>query len=919
MRFSLILLGRRMDIQEWERNFQSLLHQISQDLTQGDVESLKFLLQQDISQSKLEKVQSGTKIFTLMQNLEILSYQNTRRLESLLKEIGRRDLVLKLKEFEKELQQSISVPYNVTKEKQVGHFQKTEALVCLEKLMEEHPVVTISGPLGVGKSQAAIAFGIDLQKRNSDCVVWKCIATSESTLLRSLRSLAEKLSINVSSPIWSDTDDKNNFSLIAEKLKEQLHKREVKSFYHLIVLDDVKSHSSKSVQILVRSILTTEDTNIKILITTTNRSLLRDYETLDFIGFTPAESLDFFTMGKEIDKERTLQYKKLAEEMGNLPLGLYIAKTYMKNMHIGPNDFLQLLKRENIDDIESQLTDIDEIDHQSTNINLFTAMKLCIYEDLKREIKSNKVFAMFQMTQFLENENIPICLLEFAFREKGFNEKSETMIMANSLVLALQKRSLGIVEGEGDNRRLSVHSAVTFSLGLFTEDEEKRNLLKNLLWGFSLLMDKDVFINTDLLRMKLLIPHAKSFLKKAEEFHLTAEYDNLILMTFVYNIVGFGHNFGLFKTMSNEYSEESKNCCFKIIECKEEEIDGSLKAPCDTYDENSVEFYKFRAKGKSEVLWEKLDQMAASKNDILTEIVPKFILQRFRTESNMQDLAKHLDIDISDLIINDGTYKTLVEKQLALSFDRMTRFFLHEIVLSVFYTYGRHLFYQRQKPGFREARKMVSYLFLAKEIGGKLREKQKELPPINALLSEIRGVLQSRVEDEAQFYQDKMTNFQGTIEEAYNLSELEEKYHVFGIFKMDASVSNRINCLKIVIRCQTKMLQLKIDTKTKQRLSEEGCKIADEILELVKNLGNRRNINGYKVRVAEFYISVEKITLAEKLFQDIFPSNVFEMDCITSLKRHEITAGYGLVKCYELTSRQEDADKLKSKLNEIDK
>lgn len=589
----------------------------------------------------------------------------------------------------------------------------------------------------------------------------------------------------------------------------------------------------------------------------------------------------------------------------------------MENMLIGPRIFLELLKAENIEDIESQL---EEMDIQEKK--LFTAMKFCIYQDLKENLKP-KVFEMFQMTQFLENEDIPICLLEFVYRENGYNENSETMMMSNFLVQALQKRSLGTIEGEDENRRLSVHSSILLTLGLCTTEQEKRILLKKLLWGFSLLFDKDVFMKTDLLRMKLLIPHARAFLRHAEKINLIADYGMLILMTFVYDVVGYGYNFGHFRTISNEYSEKCKESCFRIIGCDEEEIDDSLKKSCDGCDKNSVDFYEALAKRKCDVLWKKLEDMATFRRAVIQEIVPRFVLQRFRTQLNMQDLSRHLNTETSDFVINATTYEILVEKGLALPFDCMTSYFIHELVLAAFYTYGRQLFYHRQKADCKEARRLLSYLFIAKEIGEKLSEKQKTLPPLNALLSKITGVLQARVEDDAQLYKNKIEVLQQTAESADALSKLDARYHIFGIFKMDTSVSNHFqnNCLKLAIRCFTTILKLNIDEKTKLEVYQKGCKLADEILTRVKDLGDRRDIPGYKVRVAEFYISIENIpsehlSRAEKLFQNVFPKDVLDEDCKrTTLERHELQAGQGLVKCYELSKRQKEADNLKSKLS----
>lgn len=291
----------------------------------------------------------------------------------------------------------------------------------------------------------------------------------------------------------------------------------------------------------------------------------------------------------------------------------------------------------------------------------------------------------------------------------------------------------------------------------------------------------------------------------------------LVLITFVYDAVGYGYNFGHFQTISNEYSEKCKNSCFQIMDCDEEEIDASLKKSFGTCDENPVKYYETLTKKKSEALWARLDKMTTSKREILHEIVPRFIQQRFRTQLNMEDLSRRLNPESTDFVINAETYRALVNKELALPLDCMESYFLHELVLGVFYTYGRQFFYQRQKTDFKEARRLLSYMLLANEIGQKLSEKQKQLSPINTLLSEITGFLQARVEDDARLYEDKIEVLQRTAERADVLSSFDVKYHIFGIFKMETSVSNHFqnNCLKLAIRCFTTMLQLDIDANKK--------------------------------------------------------------------------------------------------------
>ena len=64
----------------------------SNQLTKGDLNKMKFALQDVLSKGKLQNVQEPFELFDLMQEAGLLSEDNLSRLAELLKSAGRLDL-----------------------------------------------------------------------------------------------------------------------------------------------------------------------------------------------------------------------------------------------------------------------------------------------------------------------------------------------------------------------------------------------------------------------------------------------------------------------------------------------------------------------------------------------------------------------------------------------------------------------------------------------------------------------------------------------------------------------------------------------------------------------------------------------------------------------------------------------------------
>lgn len=80
--------------------FLVLLHSVSTGLTSGELTELKFLCQGRISKRKLERVQSGVDLFSVLLEQNELDGEHTELLRELLVSLRRQDLLRLLDDYE---------------------------------------------------------------------------------------------------------------------------------------------------------------------------------------------------------------------------------------------------------------------------------------------------------------------------------------------------------------------------------------------------------------------------------------------------------------------------------------------------------------------------------------------------------------------------------------------------------------------------------------------------------------------------------------------------------------------------------------------------------------------------------------------------------------------------------------------------
>ncbi|NWW85184.1 FADD protein, partial [Rhynochetos jubatus] len=83
-------------------SFLALLHSFSSSLSDSELASLKFLCRGKIGKRKLEAVRSGTELFIILIEQQLIASDRVSFLEGLLENIKRQDLISQLKHFVEE-------------------------------------------------------------------------------------------------------------------------------------------------------------------------------------------------------------------------------------------------------------------------------------------------------------------------------------------------------------------------------------------------------------------------------------------------------------------------------------------------------------------------------------------------------------------------------------------------------------------------------------------------------------------------------------------------------------------------------------------------------------------------------------------------------------------------------------------------
>lgn len=751
------------------------------------------------------------------------------------------------------------------------------------------------GILGSGKSQLALKYAITFREDRHDGLCWRIACQNNITLLNSLKRLADAL--NIEKEITTQNENKqieDSIDILCQLILIELNKGD--SSRHLIILEDVTDQTKHATEKLKNSLLRF---GIRTVITTCNYAFCDEDDTIAVSGFTAEEAVAFLQEKKESRPEEGKHYHDLAKQLSYLPLLLYGARTCMRKSRQSPKRFIKYIKGTKSSNIDKFVISSSE---PSENKELFKMLHT--YLERLQDEEGKDVFDMILVLQFLGLEDIPVLLLDFLPTDNGLNHKG---LNTTNFIQAIQKFSFAMLRGEDDDRLFNVHFAVIKSITDFTSMEDKVKLIRKLLIAFMWLMDKDNCDPKDYKRNNMLLPHAISVLQNVKILQeecpgLRTEFEFNILLAYVYDIVGYTYKFfGILKN-AGEYSTAAKEACFALIGTPEKEIENSV---CQTIvRDNHHKTWEIFADSEGTIIFEKLQEKMSDpvNKELLDQMAKQFLLNKYRGHDHIALLQGYIEDELEEeYILTKTEYQQLRERELTIPEDQLGVMFLYEVVLQVFYTFGRRVFYLGD--GFEKgiARTFSHYLFLAHALGKKIAVEYPKWRLLYVMLTELSGTLEQMFDDKADLQLKSLENLEYAAEQFQRLLESDSTFFIFGLVKSEPGNSQHKHiCYKRLVRSYTNMAKLvsASDDEKRKEIHDKGLVFFEKLKDYQRSY---RELISANLRMAEFLLQLKYYEDAENKFMVVAPEDMIEQDeemKTTMLNNHELQALKGLTKCY---------------------
>lgn len=739
----------------------------------------------------------------------------------------------------------------------------------------------------------ALKYAIAFHKNHHDGLCWRIACQNNIALLNSLKRLADTLDIE--KEITTQNENKqieDSIDILCQLILLELKKGD--SSRHLIILEDVTDQTKHATEKLKKSLLRF---GIRTIVTTCNYAFCDEDNTIVVSGFTVEEAVAFLQEKKESRPEEEKHYQDLAKYLSYLPLLLYGARTCMRKSGQSPKRFIKYIKGTKSANIDKFVRSSSE---PSENKELFKMLHT--YLKILQDEEGKDVFDMMLILQFLGLEDIPVLLLDFLPTDNGHRGLNTT-----NFIQAIQKFSFAMLRGEDDDRLLNVHFAVIKSIADFTSMDDKVKLIRKLLTAFMWLMDKDNYDPKDYKRNNMLLPHAISVLQNVKILQeecpgLRTDFEFNILLAYVYDIVGYTYNFfGILKN-AGEYSTAAKEACFALIGIPEKEIENTV---CQTVvRDNHHKTWESFADSEATILFEKLQEKMSDpvNKELLDKMAKQFLLNKYRGHDHIALLQGYIEDELEEeYILTEMEYQQLRERELTIPEDQLGVMFLYEVVLQVFYTFGRRVFYLGDGFEKKIAGIFSHYLFLAHALGKKIAVEYPKWRLLYVMLTELSGTLEQMFDDKADLQLKSLENLEYAADQFQRLLELDTTFFNFGLVKSGPGNSQHKHiCYKRLVRSYTNMAKLvsASDDAKRKEIHDKGLVFFEKLKDYQRSY---RELISSNLRMAEFLLQLKYYEDAENKFMIVAPEDMIEQDeemKTTMLNNHELQALKGLTKCY---------------------
>ncbi|CAH1777350.1 unnamed protein product [Owenia fusiformis] len=720
-------------------------------------------------------------------------------------------------------------------------FKVTAYLKSFLDHMENHNFVILTGMSGIGKTEIAKSYW-HLKKGSYD-VGWLIQSNTDKDLRIATLAFLEKLdSIEIKVIQRRDDSISNLLQNIHSEIK-RVSKRGKKLLNYLLIFDDVGDETHRAI---VHSFKPdpskTDGTNNISVILTTQLDLLLD-DTLELVGFTKKEVLDFLSNLKEEDEDKITLWK----ELSHLPSALTCAKFDIKDTNRSIKYYLSKIKEKKLyRDIEQRDSPMVGLSYDKSPVGAHVKNAKAMIDGIA---SANKPLCFVLKTMgFFDSKAIPEFILRDILRQKYTDDEKQFEDEhidhhIDNLLSKMRKRSYvtrSSSNKENNDRFVDTHSM--FQLGIrFAMDEDDHQLVLEMLMRVLLrYFAKDTRYLSFFRKNTRLIPHVEIVLQHVHKMgFMDITFDMKAMAIAMYDILGYSYTQKDYPKVAEEKLRKSVDMMYKSINKSEKELDRHVRATLTNANGDPNDPEKL-ADEKARFIYTKLQDLG---DDLIENLVTNTVLNQ--ADVNLMK-SKVGEEKLPELIrrhsrIDTNTYQQLVDLELALPVDVMNKaVYLPELYASVFYSYGRMYFYKKERPTKADSSYIPS-IWLASALCKIIKEKTKH-DVLHSVLTQRNGLMYLYSEDQDEYGSQKIDEkklkdlYKGK-DEYKNLLERthKEDWYQHGLLKVTKNdLFHQSICLeKIIFICQ-KILILETDPEKRKDTIQSGKNAINELTNIVK-------------------------------------------------------------------------------------
>lgn len=710
---------------------------------------------------------------------------------------------------------------------------------------------------GAGKSQLALKYaqGQKEQSRHS-YIIWglNCLNTDE--LQTALSFFNKKLGCYMHSPNFADKCQSYGHSIVSKLTTIcQMHK----DLSPIILLENVNVTTLENAIVFLKQLA--ECPPVKV-IATTQINPGWSFKVLEINGFTEDESRKFLNDNETIDELENKMYLDLARKVSCNPLGLFICRTFMANYNY------TIEKMNTFIDTPYKLLTMNTLVDRSEGENRLFQCLLNVLHQIKED--DQELFKLWTVLIFLDtNAGLPLLLLEFFSKQVGLADD----FTVEKFVKKIKHASFGSISDKDDYRVLKTHNVIILALRLDLEATDpndmvsKRPYLQCLLESLMMLISEDNRSPEDKRMHTLMLPHAIFVVRHAEEF--LAEFESemtdaikfKIPLMYVNHLIGYTLSVRRRSVQATHYLTRAKRLIFSLIYEEQTEFESGQQTD------------HYNARENAEQLLEKSDTFLNKNRAFISNFVKWFALGKRRSEKEKESLCIMLNKPSFHGQLTEKEHMKLVKTKNALSLDDMQSLLFLELVISIFYTYGRQIFYLDDNKD--KDRKMFShYLKVAYCLSSKINDRYPNL--YWQRICSRGGTIKLMFLDPVQ-HENIDEHWERMKELLTKEKRKEFRYYQFGILKIDERLKDQVIWLKYLVKYCILLYKIPEAENSKTQnayLIKEGQKVVDDLKELEGDIKDLTTYYSSLLTIVEWYDCIGKHETAFEYFKRTMEDNL---------------------------------------------